>query len=328
MKKKIAVICGGDSEEHEISALSALGVFNAIDRVKYEPILLGITRQGEGFVELSSRGDFDSDSNGLPLVPERSKFIPIPDDLDLLFPVLHGRNGEDGVFQGYAEFLKIKYVGSKVLASALAMDKAQAKKIFQSHGLLTAQGEIVSQASWRNTNLGYPLFVKPARGGSSRGTSKVKVESELEGAIKLALSYDERVLVEEGIEGREVECAVMEVDGELVSSVVGEIRIVGQHEFYDYEAKYLDGSTEFLVPAPISEQLSQEIQNAAKTAFAAIGCQGFARVDFFLKDDGQIFINEINTIPGFTPTSVFPMLWRESGKSYQEIVNTLIEQAL
>jgi D-alanine-D-alanine ligase len=328
MKKKIAVICGGDSEEHEISALSALGVFNAIDRRKYEPILLGITRQGEGFVELSERADFDSDSNGLPIVPERAKYIAIPQDLDLLFPVLHGRNGEDGVFQGYAEFLKVKYVGSKVLASALAMDKAQAKKIFQAHGLLTTAGDTVDKSSWRNSDLSYPLFVKPARGGSSRGTTKVKTESELAPAIEIALGYDEKVIVEEGVVGREVECAIMEVDGELVSSVVGEIKVLGGHEFYDYEAKYLDGSTEFLIPAPIPEQLSLEIQKAAKTAFAALGCRGYARVDFFLGADGKIFINEINTIPGFTPTSVFPMLWRESGKNYQEIVNTLIEQAL
>ncbi len=329
MKPHIALICGGRSAEHEISCLSALGIFEAIDRDRYRVSLFGITDSGEGFVELTSRDQFDSDSNGIPIVPKNGVKGTLPEEIDLLFPVLHGSNGEDGVFQGFAEFMQINYVGSGVLSSALAMDKSRAKQIFTSAGLRVAPGvSVASAAEAHSLSLNLPVFVKPSRGGSSRGTQKVKEKVALQAAINEALKFDSTVLIEEAINGRELECAVLQVGGEVLTSVVGEIRVLGGREFYDYEAKYLDSATEYLVPAPIPDEISKEIQAQSVVAFQAIGCEGLARVDFFLTDDGQIVINELNTMPGFTPKSVFPMLWRESGRNYRDVITTLIEEAL
>ena len=329
MKPHIALICGGKSAEHEISCLSALGILEAIDREKFRVSLYGITEAGEGFVALSDRSEFDQDANGMPIVPKDRAKGSLPADIDLIFPVLHGSNGEDGVFQGYAEFLQINYLGSGVLASALAMDKTRAKRIFAHAGLKVAPGVALSSLDdARAITLRFPLFVKPSRGGSSRGTSKVKESGELSKAISLALQFDSTALVEEAIEGRELECAVMEVDGRIEASLVGEIRVLGGREFYDYEAKYLDSATEYLVPAPISEEIATEIRRQAVVAFEAIGCEGLARVDFFLSRDQEIYINEINTMPGFTPKSVFPMLWRATGRDYREVISLMIQEAL
>jgi D-alanine-D-alanine ligase len=334
MRPHVALICGGKSAEHEISCLSALGVFDAIDREKFDVSLFGITASGRGFIPLGGRDEFDKDKNGMPIVPDRSGgresgAIALPSNIDLIFPVLHGNNGEDGVFQGYAEFLQINYLGSGVLASALAMDKYRAKQIFLAAGLKVAPGVTVrSSDDTTEITLSMPLFVKPSRGGSSRGTAKVKSHNDLQGAIESALSFDDLVLIEEAIVGREIECALLEVGGEILTSVVGEIRVLGDREFYDYEAKYLDSATEYLVPAPISNDLSERIQEQAKLAFAAIGCSGLARVDFFLSEDGSIVINELNTMPGFTPKSVFPMLWQASGRNYREVITLMIEEAL
>lgn len=329
MKPHIALICGGKSAEHEISALSALGVFEAIDRTRFDVSLFGITRSGRGFIPLAGRSDFESDANGLPLVPEGGSAVELPSGIDLLFPVLHGSNGEDGVFQGYAQFLQINYLGSAVMASALAMDKSRAKEIFTAAGLKVAKGKSLSSVTEADSiGLDFPLFVKPARGGSSRGTRKVKSRDQLSDAIKEALSFDSIALIEEAVEGREVECAILQIDGRVESSVVGEIRVLGDREFYDYEAKYLDSATEYLIPAPIEAKVQSAIQAAAIRAFEAIGCEGLARVDFFLRPDGAIVINEINTMPGFTPKSVFPMLWRESGRSYSEVITAMIDEAL
>ena len=329
MKPTVALICGGKSAEHEISCLSALGIFEAIDRSRFDVALFGITQSGKGFVPLHGRDDFDRDSNDIPIVPERANREELPSGLDLLFPVLHGSNGEDGVFQGFAEFLGINYLGSGVLASALAMDKVRAKQLFAAAGLDVANGRAVNSVTdAANLDLAYPLFIKPSRGGSSRGTSKVKSEAEVKPAIEEALKYDGVVLVEEAVVGREIECAVLEVDGEVSASVAGEIRVLGGREFYDYEAKYLDSTTEYLVPAPIESAVQERIRSQAKIAFKALGCQGLARVDFFLRDDGSLVINELNTMPGFTPKSVFPMLWEASGRSYGEIITLMIEEAL
>lgn len=329
VKPHIALICGGKSAEHEISALSALGVFEAIDRTRFDVSLYGITPSGKGFVPLTGRSEFESDSNGLPIVPEGRSLQSLPEGIDLLFPVLHGSNGEDGVFQGYAEFLQINYLGSGVMASALAMDKSRAKEIFAAAGLNVARGKSVrSVGEAASINFTFPLFVKPARGGSSRGTRKVKGREELAEAISEALTFDSVALIEEAVDGREVECAILEIDDRIESSVVGEIRVLGDREFYDYEAKYLDSATEYLIPAPIESAVQGEIQGAAIKAFRAIGCAGLARVDFFLKGDGSIVINELNTMPGFTPKSVFPMLWKANGRSYSEVITLMIDQAL
>ena len=329
MKPHIALICGGKSAEHEISALSALGVFEAIDRSRFDVSLYGITRSGKGFIPLTGREDFESDPNGLPLVPESESPTELPSGIDLLFPVLHGSNGEDGVFQGYAQFLQINYLGSGVMASALAMDKSRAKEIFAAVGLKVARGKSVRSVSEAaSIDLDLPLFVKPARGGSSRGTRKVKSWDQLADSVSEALTFDSVALIEEAVQGREVECAVLEIDGRVESSVVGEIRVLGNREFYDYEAKYLDSATEYLIPAPIDSEAQDAIRSAAIKAFNAIGCAGLARVDFFLTKDGSIVINEINTMPGFTPKSVFPMLWKASGRSYSEVITMMIEEAL
>ena len=330
-RKKVAVICGGESPEHEISCLSGLGIFAAIDKNKYEAILLGISDEGRRFIELKSRADFGSDENGLPVIPKNGVFSEIPPDVDLLFPILHGTNGEDGVFQRFATEQGFNYVGSGISASQMAMDKSMAKEAFSENGLITARGVTISRhdrtkREWQN--LHYPLFVKPSRGGSSRGTIKVKREEDIESALDEAFRYDEKVLVEEAVVGREIECGILVQGGEVKSSVVGEIRVLGGREFYDYEAKYLDNATQYLVPAPIDETASEMIREQAIRAFKALGCEGFARVDFFLKESGEVVINEINTLPGFTPKSVFPMLWKASGKSYEEVVSLLIEEAL
>ena len=329
MKPHIALICGGKSAEHEISCLSALGIFEAIDRSKFDVSLFGITGSGRGFVPLHGREDFDRDGNGIPIVPESKTPSQLPTSIDLLFPVLHGANGEDGVFQGFAEFLQINYLGSGVLASALAMDKSRAKELFASAGLKVARGAAIrSLDEASQIDLKYPVFVKPSRGGSSRGTSKVKDASALAPAIEEALRFDSTVLIEEAVAGREVECAILEIAGRIESSVVGEIRVLGGREFYDYEAKYLDSATEYLIPAPIEAKSAEQIRSSAVKAFQALGCSGLARVDFFLQDDGTIVINELNTMPGFTPKSVFPMLWKASGRTYSELITVMIEQAL
>jgi D-alanine-D-alanine ligase len=329
VKPTVALICGGKSAEHEISCLSALGIFEAIDRSRFDVALFGITPSGKGFVPLRGRDDFDRDGNGIPIVPERANREELPSAIDLLFPVLHGANGEDGVFQGFAEFLGINYLGSGVLASALAMDKVRAKQLFASAGLEVAKGVVVRDLiEAARIDLSYPLFIKPSRGGSSRGTTKVKSEVGVKPAIEEALKYDEVVLVEEAVFGREIECAILEVDGEVTASVAGEIRVLGGREFYDYEAKYLDSATEYLVPAPIDPVTQEHVRSQAKIAFKALGCQGLARVDFFLRDDGSLVISELNTMPGFTPKSVFPMLWQATGRSYGEIISLMVEEAL
>jgi len=346
-KKRVAIICGGRSSEHSISCISAKGVLEAIDRNLFDPILIGITLQGK-WVELKGAEDFATGSEGLPCVPESAPQIVAdihgiknaqgtPIAIDLAFPLLHGAYGEDGTIQGLFEMADIPYVGSGVLASSVAMDKTFAKPIYADFGLAVADGITVHQRDWSAQReleivkikaLGLPVFVKPARSGSSRGTTKVKNENEIISAIEEAHRHDPRAMVEVAIKGREIECAVLEVNGRAQASVLGEIRVHEPHEFYDFEAKYLDGSTTFDVPANIPPDIARSISEAAVTAFVALGCEGLARVDFFLTDDNQVIINELNTMPGFTSMSVFPMLWKASGKSYSEIITQLCESAL
>lgn len=336
-KTRVAIICGGRSSEHQISCISARGVLGAIDKDKFEPLLIGISQSGHWF-ELDSADDFELGSDGLPFISSGKKPINFADlGVDLAFPLLHGAYGEDGTVQGLFEMSDIAYVGSGVLASAVAMDKSFAKPIFADFGLKVADGITVHVRDWEANKeleiakisaLGFPLFVKPARSGSSRGTTKVKNQSEIAAAIAAAHKHDPRAMVEVAIKGREVECAVLEIQGKAHASVLGEIRVHEPHEFYDFEAKYLDGSTTFDVPANIPADVAAKISSYAITAFEALGCEGLARVDFFLTDENEIIINELNTMPGFTSTSVFPMLWQASGKSYTEIITQLCESAL
>ena len=342
--KRVAILCGGMSSEHEISCISAGGVITAIDRTKYQPILIGITKSGR-WVHITEDFPLAIVNGVLPVIPEDAP--PIVTDIsgfslngvnlniDIVFPVLHGPFGEDGTVQGMLEMAGLPYVGSGVLASAVAMDKSFAKPIFASHGLKVAAGITVTAEQWKSNatqiardaaSLTYPLFVKPARGGSSRGTSKVKSENELASAMNEALNFDSKVMIENAVVGSEIECAVLEIDGVAQASVVGKISIDPKFEFYDFQAKYLDGATTIELPAPIDTKISDEIRALAITAFNVLGCKGLARVDFFLTPNNEIIINELNTMPGFTATSVFPKMWAASGVSYKEVIDQLLSQ--
>ncbi len=323
----VAIICGGKSSEHEISCISASGVISAIDKSKFNPSLIGITKSGK-WVSLPIDTRFQITDDNLPEVPENAPEIKIDQiKVDVVFPILHGPFGEDGTIQGLFEMIDMPYVGNGVLASAVAMDKDFAKQIFKAHGIQVAPGFVLRRGDViDDQGLGYPLFVKPARGGSSRGTHKVKRKEDLASAVNDAFKYDSKVLLEKAIPGREVECAVLEKDGKVQCSVPGEIKIDPKFEFYDFEAKYLDDATTVIAPAEINK--SKEIQEAAIEAFISLGCSGLARVDFFYTLDNQIIINELNTMPGFTPKSVFPKLWGVSGIGYTDIISALIETAL
>ena len=339
-KTQVAIICGGQSSEHEISCISAAGVLAAIDLERFDPLLIGITQAGN-WVHIADPSILESKDGQLPHIGEElppvvatvsglmvdGKFL----EIDVVFPLLHGTYGEDGTLQGFLELAGIRYVGSGVLASAIAMDKVVAKLIFRAHGLNVSPGGVAvngSPISPEITNLKYPLFVKPARSGSSRGTSKVRTSTELSAALIHAGEYDQKVLVEEAIIGREIECGVLVIDGEVTASRVGEIRIHEGYEFYDFDAKYLDSATTIVFPEDLPLGVEEEIQAAARVAFMALNCEGLARVDFFYTADGRIIINEINTMPGFTQSSMFPKLWDYTGKSYGEVITILLESAL
>lgn len=322
----VTIICGGRSSEHEISCISASGIIAAIDRKKFNPSLVGITKSGK-WVSLPADTMFEIKGGQLPTVPESAPEISFNQiSTDVLFPILHGPYGEDGTIQGLIEMLDLPYVGSGVLASAVGMDKHFAKQIFAAHGISVAPGIALRIGEEiKDPGFGYPLFVKPARGGSSRGTHKVKRAEDLSAAVSDAFKYDAKIIIEKAIVGREIECAVLERDGNIEASLPGEIKIDPKFEFYDFEAKYLDSATNVVVPADIKRGVA--IQQAAIAAFKALGCSGLARVDFFYTSDDQIIINELNTAPGFTSTSVYPKLWAASGLSYTEIITALIETA-
>ena len=338
-KTTVAILCGGRSSEHEISCLSAGGVLAGLDREKFEAILIGITKAGN-WVQLPSDYPLSISKGVLPAVDE--SLTPIVADIhgfsvdgklmkiDVVFPTLHGPYGEDGTIQGFFETAGISYVGSGVMASAAAMDKAFSKTIFAAAGMKVAGGVVVTSSNWKSKSedLVYPVFVKPARGGSSRGTSKVKSAADLEAALIDAFTFDRKVMIEEAVVGRELECAVLEKDGEVIASVVGEIVIDSKYEFYDFEAKYLDDATTVKVPADIPASASEEIRAKAVQAFQSLGCSGLARVDFFYTKNNEIVINEINTMPGFTGTSMYPKLMAASGVDYSSLITALITTAL
>ena len=345
-KIRVGIIAGGQSSEHEISCISAAGVLSAIDRTQFEPVLIGITKSGKWVLPRPDSTLTIVDGQ-LPVIAEDSPLIcadinefsahAAPLNLDVLFPVLHGPYGEDGTFQGMCEMAGLRYVGSGVLASATAMDKSFAKAIFAAHGLHVAAGFTVNSRDWpRSANdfagkaqsLGLPLFVKPARGGSSRGTTKVKTMDAFNAAIEEALNFDSKVMVEKAINGREIECGVLQVKGVTQVSEPGEVKISAEHEFYDFQAKYLDGATTFITNAELPAGAAEKIKKLAIAAFESLGCEGLARVDFFLDVNGEVIINEINTMPGFTPTSVFPKVWKVAGIGYSELITILLESAL
>ena len=335
-KVRVAIICGGKSSEHEISCISANGILNAIDRSTFEPVLIGITKSGKWLL-LPEDTSFIIQNGALPTVPESGLEISITSQglfsggknlaIDVVFPILHGPYGEDGTIQGLFEMIGLRYVGSGVLASAVSMDKSYSKPIFAAAGLKVAPGTVVTSSNFElPSNLKYPLFVKPARSGSSRGTTKVKQDSELKAAVESALAFDTKVIIEQSVVGKEIECAVLQSEGKTIVSPVGQIVISSKYEFYDFQAKYLDDSMQLVFPE-LPAGIEEKIQAAALTAFNAAGCEGLARVDFFYSDSGEVVINEINTMPGFTPLSVYPKLIEKSGMNYQQLITTLIQTA-
>lgn len=350
-KIRVGVLFGGKSAEHEVSLLSAQSVIKAMDKNKYEVILIGINKSGEWFLHddihqcLLNADDAKriqlkpteenvtvvAKASGSPLVSLSGRVLDR--HLDVIFPILHGPFGEDGTVQGLLKLANIPFVGASVLASAIAMDKDVMKRLFRDAGLPTAkflvfhkhqsqdiQFEQVKQA------LGLPFFVKPANLGSSVGVSKVKTEAQFREKIDFAFQYDRKILIEEFIEGRELECSVLGNE-DPIASKPGEL--MPQHEFYSYEAKYLDANGAlFEIPARVTETECLTIQTLAKKAYQTLCCEGMARVDMFLKPDGQVILNELNTIPGFTQISMYPKMWMASGLSYTDLIDNLISLAL
>ena len=348
-KIKVAVLFGGVSNEHEISLISASNIISAIPKDKYEIIPIGITKKGRwlfypGDVSLIQSGQWESHPDCVPAVilpdPVYKGIMKISDGdctvkkIDAVFPALHGQNGEDGAVQGLLKLSGIPYVGCDIISSANCMDKTAAHKILESDGLKMAKWKSVSVSELgkldevcENTaaELEYPLFVKPANSGSSVGVNKANSFEELKNAVKLAFSHDRKVVIEEFIKGREVECAVFGKDNPFASAV-GEINSC--NEFYDYEAKYILGTSGLSIPADIPEAAAKEIRETAVRAFRLMGCSGLARVDFFLKEDGTVILNEMNTMPGFTQISMYPKLMEDMGISQSELVDKLISLAI
>jgi D-alanine-D-alanine ligase len=347
----VGIIFGGKSAEHEVSLQSAKNVYDAIDRSKFDPVLIGIDKNGVwrstgGSLSLLNIEDprhisLNPTGNPVALEPAsagrlstQAVYSQVAESpkLDVIFPILHGPHGEDGTVQGLLKLAGVPFVGSGVLGSAVSMDKDVMKRLFRDAGLpigkfltFRSHDKLPSFAEITAT-LGSPLFVKPANMGSSVGISKAKNEAEYADAIKEAFKYDVKIIIEEFIPGREIECAVMGNENPIVS-IPGEI--IPTHDFYSYDAKYIDKDGARLeIPAKIDSDCKSRIQELAVKAFQTLCCEGLSRVDFFLKENGEVLVNEINTMPGFTKISMYPKLWEESGIGYTELISRLIELAL
>ncbi|MBP3222571.1 MAG: D-alanine--D-alanine ligase [Actinomycetaceae bacterium] len=358
-KKTIALIYGGMSGEHSVSLITAASVLRAIDKEKYDIFPIGITKNGVWVKGVTNPEELESIGFGgqLPEDGQRLTFamdgsgdvIALSDDgseekgvlghVDVVFPLLHGPFGEDGTLQGLCEMARIPYVGCGVLSSAAAMDKHFMKLVLSQFSLPFVDYVVVRESEWKNnaqkikdeimSTLQFPVFVKPARAGSSLGVSKVDKIEQLEQAIKNAYEVDEKVLVETGIDAREIECGILGQHGKMKASVVGEIHPgVGEGDFYDFDAKYTD--TEQLrldIPAHISDELSYKLRSLAVEVGQAFECSGLTRVDFFVTESEDVYINELNTLPGFTSVSMYPQLWEATGISYTELIDLLIDTA-
>jgi D-alanine-D-alanine ligase len=321
---RVAVLLGGRSSEHDVSLASARSVIDALDPQRYETVTVEIGRDGRW--ELGT-GDNGSVAETLP-VPT-SKVPATLGEVDVVFPVLHGPFGEDGTVQGLLELAGVPYVGAGVLGSALAMDKDVFKAVMRDRGIPVTRNITIRQGGEPQNPFGFPAFVKPARLGSSVGISKVHDEDELAAAVALAFEHDEKVLVEEFIDGVEVECGVL--GNELPeASLPGEIVSHGFEgaDWYDYSAKYAEGGMDLIVPPRLGQATIERVQELAVQAFVAGECEGMARVDFFVRPDGEVLVNELNTIPGFTETSVYAALFEKSGVPYPELVDRLVQLAL
>lgn len=348
-KVRVAVVFGGRSSEHAISCVSAGSVLTHLDPERFEAVPVGIAPDGSWVLGPDDPAVLAISGRELPQVDGTADAVVFPAEpsrglvrldagragdtlggVDVVFPILHGAFGEDGTIQGLLEMAGVPYVGAGVLASAVGMDKEFAKKLLRAEGLRVAEGVVLRPGTdigfADRDRLGLPLFVKPARAGSSMGVTRVTDPAALDAAIEQARLHDPKVLVEAGVEGREVECAVLEFpDGSVRASLPAELRYGG--EFYDFESKYLDVS-ELDIPAKLDDDVVDELQAQAVAAFRALDVQGLARVDFFVGHGGEITVNEVNTMPGFTPSSAFPKMWAVTGLDYPELLSTLVETAL
>jgi D-alanine-D-alanine ligase len=340
-KMRLGVICGGQSVEHEVSVVSAMEMMKAADPDRFEPLPFGVTRNGRWLTSDETRAQLAREDQpykkrieaDVPPLLDRTEVLRELASLDAVFPLVHGVNGEDGTMQGMLEIFGLPYAGCGVAASAIGMDKTLQKRACVQAGIEVAPFVELRERDWIvderacavsiEETVGYPAFVKPANGGSSVGVSKAASREDLGGAMQAAFELDAKVLVEQAIRGRELECGVIGHD-DPAASPVGEVIPAG--EFYDYAAKYLEETARLVAPAELDPETVEEIQDTAIAAFEAIdGRNGFARIDFFLQRDGRLILNEINTIPGFTPISMFPRLWQLAGMTYRDLVTTLVE---
>ncbi|MFJ1937777.1 D-alanine--D-alanine ligase family protein [Kitasatospora sp. NPDC088160] len=361
-KPRVALVFGGRSSEHGVSVVTAGSVLKAIDREKYEVLPIGITPEGRWALVSDEPARMAITDGRMPDVPGVAESVdgqvalPIaPGDrevvlsepgstpkalgeVDVVFPLLHGPWGEDGTLQGLLELSGVPYVGNGVLSSAVGMDKEFTKRILASHGLGVGRYTIVRPRDWESeagraavrelaAELGLPLFVKPCRAGSSMGITKVKDLADLDAAIEEARRHDPKLIIEAGVSGREIECGVLETEDGPKASLPAEVLVGDGFDFYDFEAKYID-SSEVQIPAKLDDEQTAEIRRQAVAAFDALGCEGLARVDFFLLEDGTWMVNEINTMPGFTPISAYPKMWEATGLSYPELIDRLLQAAL
>jgi D-alanine-D-alanine ligase len=350
-KTRVIILCGGRSAEHEISLLSARNVLQALDRDRYEPVVVGIDKLGHWRresertleaaagdprnVALDARAPGVTIEQGLSLVDKPGE--PFTSD-DVVFPVLHGTYGEDGTVQGMLELASVAYVGAGVLGSAVGMDKDVAKRLLRDAGIPIVPFHVVTAGAMRAdaaaalapaSALGFPLFVKPANAGSSVGVSRVREAGALEAAVRAALAFDRKVLLERGIDAREIECAVLGND-EPRASVPGEIIVKHRDGFYSYDAKYVDpDGSSWKIPADVPPEIAARVQELAVATFRALDLAGLARVDFFLdRGTGALYVNEVNTLPGFTAVSMYPKMWEASGLPPKALVTRLIELAI
>lgn len=343
MKKRVGLLYGGKSAEHEVSLLTATAVTKAINYDKYEvhPVFITldgqwlrgpqITKPVESTEELQFKRDAASPNNITGFILDNQSQA----QFDVIFPLLHGTNGEDGTVQGLLEVLNFPYVGNGVLASAAGMDKVTMKQLFSVAGLNQVPYVHFIRKDWSlkqeaileecETTLTWPMFIKPANLGSSVGISKASNREELVQAIEYAFQYDRKVIVEQGVKAREIEMAVLGNDNPKVS-VAGEIKPMT--EFYDYDSKYKDGSTALIIPAEITPQVESKMKDMAVRAFKILDCSGLVRSDFFVTDNNEVFINEVNTMPGFTPVSMYPLLWQHTGIEYPQLIDALIKLAI
>ena len=350
-RRRVAVVFGGRSTEHAISCVSAGSVLAAIDRSRFDVVPIGITSEGRWVLTADDPATLALTGRQLPAVDPTGTALVLPGDptakglvvlepgetpadlgsVDVVFPLLHGPYGEDGTLQGLLELAGVPYVGSGVFASAAAMDKHHMKQLLVAAGLATPDYVVARRGQPVPAGvkaLGFPLFVKPARGGSSIGITKVDDADGLGAALEEAHRHDPKALIEASVVGREIECGVLSGPSGPEASLPAEIRVTGGQSFYDFEAKYLSDATEFDIPPDLPADVVERIRACAVQAFEALDCEGLARVDFFVTGDGDVLVNEVNTMPGFTPASMFPRMWAAAGVDYPTLVSRLIDDAL